>query len=412
MPAGSASASAASESTSSSGQAPVISFKKRTAKQTLRRKPLASISSPLPDSTIAESPLRTAAATDPASSSDDDDSDDDDDDDGNGRRRVKRQRKAAASATVTASSSSTVNPARTEELMRAAAAPSIADTRNAALNEATKTAEWFDEPGALGKDELLGTTRQRHRETASADSPTSTPNMPDGTYHGNKAYTSFIRTNPDRQPSATSVSAVSGAASGSARKFGPTKGQPSNVRTITITDFAPDVCKDYKLTGFCGFGDSCKFLHAREDYKQGWELDREWEVNTKSSKPVAGGVTVASAASKRRSGGDADEDGHDSGDEAELEDIPFACIICKRPYTNPVVTRCGHYFCESCALKKYRKSPNCVACGSGTGGVFNTAKRLEQLLKRKRERVERRRQAALEAGEDPNEDSDADDDDE
>lgn len=28
----------------------------------------------------------------------------------------------------------------------------------------------------------------------------------------------------------------------------------------------PDICKDYKETGFCGFGDSCKFLHDRSDY--------------------------------------------------------------------------------------------------------------------------------------------------
>ncbi len=41
------------------------------------------------------------------------------------------------------------------------------------------------------------------------------------------------------------------------RNFGPVKA-PANVRTITVTDFAPDVCKDYKQTGFCGFGDSCK----------------------------------------------------------------------------------------------------------------------------------------------------------
>lgn len=40
-------------------------------------------------------------------------------------------------------------------------------------------------------------------------------------------------------------------------RFGPVKG-PANVRTITITDFQPDVCKDYKETGFCGFGDTCK----------------------------------------------------------------------------------------------------------------------------------------------------------
>jgi len=39
----------------------------------------------------------------------------------------------------------------------------------------------------------------------------------------------------------------------------------------------PDICKDYKETGFCGYGDSCKFLHDRGDYKSGWQLEREWD---------------------------------------------------------------------------------------------------------------------------------------
>ncbi|KZZ86926.1 Zinc finger, RING/FYVE/PHD-type [Ascosphaera apis ARSEF 7405] len=369
---------------------PVISFKKRTAKKSFRKKPAA--------------PSPPPAAASPSSESDDDASDDDYDSDGHGhgdageRRHFKRRRKTA---TVTASSTGReVNRHDTEELMRAAAAPSIATVKSAHLNEATKTAEWFDEPGALGKDDLsaqnlLGKTRST---AAAATAPDGTPVLPDGTYRGANAYSSFIQKNPDRQ-------------STSAKKFGPTK-TPSNVRTITITDFAPDVCKDYKLTGFCGFGDNCKFLHAREDYKQGWELDRDWEINTSGGGKKPSSVTIASAADKRRGAGlKEDGDGNSSDDEAELEDIPFACIICKKPYTNPIVTKCGHYFCEACALKRYRKSPNCAACGSGTGGVFNTAKKLEQLLKRKRERAQRRRERALEAGEEPSDDDDDDDDD-
>jgi len=80
-----------------------------------------------------------------------------------------------------------------------------------------------------------------------------------------------------------------------------------------------------------------------------------------------------------------------------LESIPFACIICKASYKEPIVTRCGHYFCESCALKRYRKDPTCAACGAGTNGVFNSAKRLEKLLEKKRERAAKRRLAGTEA---------------
>lgn len=48
----------------------------------------------------------------------------------------------------------------------------------------------------------------------------------------------------------------------------------TNVRMTVRVDYQPDICKDYKETGYCGFGDACKFMHDRGDYKQGWELDR------------------------------------------------------------------------------------------------------------------------------------------
>jgi hypothetical protein len=55
---------------------------------------------------------------------------------------------------------------------------------------------------------------------------------------------------------------------------------PPNIHPVclhTLTprfDYQPDICKDYKETGFCSYGDSCKFMHDRGDYKSGWELDR------------------------------------------------------------------------------------------------------------------------------------------
>ena len=47
-----------------------------------------------------------------------------------------------------------------------------------------------------------------------------------------------------------------------------------NVRSTVRFDYQPDVCKDYKETGYCGYGDACKFVHDRSDYKSGWELER------------------------------------------------------------------------------------------------------------------------------------------
>ncbi len=110
---------------------------------------------------------------------------------------------------------------------------------------------------------------------------------------------------------------------------------------------------------------------------------------------------VASADRRfNKSGGQDDQEDADEAEEAILENIPFACVICKGPYKSPVVTRCGHYFCEGCALKRYRRDPSCAACGLGTNGVFNAAKRLQKLLDKKRERAARKRQEAIEAGED------------
>ena len=45
---------------------------------------------------------------------------------------------------------------------------------------------------------------------------------------------------------------------GKSKWSGPSKPQASNVRMISRFDYQPDVCKDYKETGRCGYGDSCK----------------------------------------------------------------------------------------------------------------------------------------------------------
>ena len=49
------------------------------------------------------------------------------------------------------------------------------------------------------------------------------------------------------------------------------------VRTTARFDYQPDVCKDYRETGFCGFGDTCIYLHDRGDTKSGWEMEKEYE---------------------------------------------------------------------------------------------------------------------------------------
>lgn len=43
----------------------------------------------------------------------------------------------------------------------------------------------------------------------------------------------------------------------------------AHIRMTVRFDYQPDICKDYKETGYCGYGDSCKFMHDRGDYKSG-----------------------------------------------------------------------------------------------------------------------------------------------
>lgn len=335
---------------------PQFSFKKRSAK--------------------AKANFRKKPDTPPPASDSDSDFTSSDDEEG---RRIKRRRKNTGVVAASSASTSTATRNVNSDEQSASAAPvPISST-----NDATKHSNWYDDD-ELTPQNLLGSTRARGPTSSSAAATPSVaggagPSVADGTYKGSANYSSFIQKNPNA-PNKT---------------FGPMKAA-TNVRTVTVMDFAPDVCKDWKQTGFCGFGDSCKFLHAREDYKQGWELDREWEISTKG-KQLTGRVV----STHRKDGGKTAEDaeGDDEDDDELLESIPFACIICKKPYRDPIITKCGHYFCESCALQRYRKNPSCAACGAGTGGVFNVAKKLTRLLERKRERARKRREEAIAQGE-------------
>ncbi|KAL4229442.1 hypothetical protein ACF0H5_012480 [Mactra antiquata] len=150
------------------------------------------------------------------------------------------------------------------------------------------------------------------------------------------------------------------AASNAVRK-GPLRA-PAHLRATVRWDYQPDICKDYKETGMCGFGDSCKFLHDRSDYKHGWQLEREMEQGTY---------------------GHGEEENYEiSSDE---DDLPFKCFICRKSFVNPVITKCKHNFCEKCALSHYKKSQRCFVCNEQTLGIFNPAKGLIAKLKKRKE---------------------------
>ncbi|KAH7889104.1 hypothetical protein F5I97DRAFT_1858377 [Phlebopus sp. FC_14] len=181
-------------------------------------------------------------------------------------------------------------------------------------------------------EEVLAKRRKKEKEERGEDEE----DVPDdGLYRGQNAYRTHLKKSKEVPK---------------AMRVGPQR-NTSTIRTATIVDYQPDVCKDYKETGYCGFGDTCKFLHDRGTYLAGWQLDKLAE-NPKRQV----------------------EDQSDSDDSDE--DVPFACLICRKPYTEPVVTRCGHYYCSTCAIKRYAKNPKCLACGAPTGGIFNRADKI------------------------------------
>uniref|UniRef100_A0A183G4R3 RING finger protein 113A n=1 Tax=Heligmosomoides polygyrus TaxID=6339 RepID=A0A183G4R3_HELPZ len=152
---------------------------------------------------------------------------------------------------------------------------------------------------------------------------------------------------------------VKGNASSGLNRIGPIRA-PQFLRQTVRWDYAPDICKDYKETGFCTFGDSCKFLHDRSDYKHGWEIERDY---------ASGRLNKV------------DETNYEINDGED--EFPEECYICGKPFTSPVVTRCKHYFCEACALNAFRKSKRCQICNENTGGVFNVAKGIPFFLLKK-----------------------------
>ncbi|KAL4627748.1 hypothetical protein ACB092_05G188200 [Castanea dentata] len=121
----------------------------------------------------------------------------------------------------------------------------------------------------------------------------------------------------------------------------------AHIRVSVRFDYQPDICKDYKETGYCGYGDSSEKASKRN---------------------LALGLD------------DEDDGGVDPSEEDEEDDsLPFACFICRQRFVNVVVTKCKHYFCEHCALKHHAKNKKCFVCNKPTLGIFNTA---HEILKR------------------------------
>ncbi|CAF0971187.1 unnamed protein product [Brachionus calyciflorus] len=138
------------------------------------------------------------------------------------------------------------------------------------------------------------------------------------------------------------------ASSGMARLKGPIRA-PTNLRATVRWDYQPDVCKDFKETGFCGFGDSCKFMHDRSDYKHGWQLEQEWDKQHGGVKERKFGQFEDERKRRRREEQTEESDDDDDPNKYviagvhsdEDDDLPFKCLICRESFVNPVVTKCA-----------------------------------------------------------------------
>uniref|UniRef100_A0A3B0MK66 Zinc finger C-x8-C-x5-C-x3-H type (And similar)/Zinc finger, C3HC4 type (RING finger)/zinc-RING finger domain containing protein, putative n=1 Tax=Theileria annulata TaxID=5874 RepID=A0A3B0MK66_THEAN len=201
--------------------------------------------------------------------------------------------------------------------------------------------------------------------------------------------------------------------------YGPVRASATNVRTTLRIDYQPDICKDYKETGYCGFGDTCKFLHDRSDYKSGWQLEKEWEEEQakkrlKMQKKLDKWHKKMQSSSKAGDNDKEEEESEDlddsdsscsDSDDSESSEscceevdekvkklfkfkakglkIPFCCLSCKKLWKtdmNPVVTSCGHYFCERCIIEAYSTDMKCPKCKVAQDGIMNKAGAVEKLL--------------------------------
>jgi RING finger protein 113A len=95
-------------------------------------------------------------------------------------------------------------------------------------------------------------------------------------------------------------------------------------------DHHKTVCKPFKETGYCGYGDSCRYSHDRYiEAEEGTHLYTE----------------------------------------------AVACGICGKDLKDEVLTECGHSFCTLCAISRYQADDRCCVCRKPTHGRFREKNR-------------------------------------
>lgn len=206
------------------------------------------------------------------------------------------------------------------------------DSEETAASKATATADFDTE---FDRDHLTRRKEAMERSKKLAESKEL-----DTEYRGLKGYQQFII-----QKDTTKANA----ASDKNRVAGPVRAA-ANLRVTCRFDYKPDLCKDYNETGFCGFGDSCVFLHDRTEHKSSYQIEKEWEAEQERKR-----LEVENAAEMI----------------VTKEEVkkPTDCHVCKKPFKRPVKTLCSHYFCEMCVLRQTK----CPVCKAALLGSFKPA---------------------------------------
>lgn len=187
----------------------------------------------------------------------------------------------------------------------------------------------------------------RRRETLERSRELAVKGELDTKYRGLKGYQQFLMQGD---------TAKANAGSDKNKIAGPVRAA-GNLRVTCRFDYKPDLCKDYNETGFCGFGDSCIFLHDRTEHKSSYQLEKEWEAEQKRKQLEIENSDSLISASKA------------AGSK------PTTCPVCRGEFVNPVKSKCNHYFCEKCVFKEIK----CPVCKSNLMGSFKPAsKELKQ----------------------------------
>ena len=232
-----------------------------------------------------------------------------------------------------------------------------------------------DRDGRALREQKLKLAAERLKKNSENDVVCGAVVEDDKVYRGTNAYTDYRAGFRKEQ---TIANEKGGGAHGPARAS-------ANVRMTYVMDYKPDICKDYKETGYCGYGDACKFVHDRGDYKQGWQLDKDWERKLQEQKEKQAALEkMEKALNSDGEEVDLNPDDDEEDDETFDGEIPGECQMCSKSWLdvrNPIVTKCKHYFCEACALRNdtAKKEKTCFTCEMPTGGTFNCAK---DILKR------------------------------